>query len=149
MLNLCANPNTAMPSLGPGTPSDIMVMETGTVIDVNVSITALHTYVGDLTWTLSKGNSSRILINRVTNGNGTCSTDNIMVTLDDESVGGTVQSQCNGQPPAISGNRTPNLPLSFFDNLAVEGTWTLTPNDQASGDAGTFQQWCLIVSYLP
>jgi subtilisin-like proprotein convertase family protein len=125
----------------------VPAMGAGTVTDVNISIQATHTWVGDLTWTLTKGATSRVMINRVTNGGGGCSGDNIMVTLDDEGVG-AVQAQCNMNPPAISGTHTPNLALTAFDGAnAMAGTWTLQPNDLAAGDAGTFQQWCVIISW--
>lgn len=144
---VCANPNTAIPSSGLGTASSINIPAGGTVTDVNVSISALHTWVGDLAWTLTKGATNRVLINRVTNGGGGCSGDNISVALDDEAAGGSVQAQCNAGPPAISGTRTPNAALNVFDATSMVGNWTLQPNDLAAGDAGTFQQWCITVTW--
>jgi hypothetical protein len=87
------------------------------------------------------------LYNRPLNGMGSCQSDNISVMLDDEAGGGPVQGVCNGVAPAVSGTRTPNLSLALFDNLAMGGIWTLTPNDLASGDGGTFQQWCITIIY--
>jgi subtilisin-like proprotein convertase family protein len=143
----CVSPNTAIPSSGLGTASNIMVPVGGLVKDVDVKIVGAHTWIGDLTWTLTKGATSKVLINRVTNGSGGCSSDNLDVTLDDESVGGAVQAQCNAAPPAISGNRTPNVPLNAFDGVAMDGAWTLQPNDLAAGDGGTFQQWCVTITW--
>ncbi|MFV8749601.1 proprotein convertase P-domain-containing protein [Nannocystaceae bacterium ST9] len=143
----CANPGTAIPGSGLGVASSINIPAGGTVTDVNISITALHTWVGDLTWTLTKGATNRVMINRVTNGGGGCSSDNIGVTLDDESAGGSVQTQCSAAPPAIGGNRTPNATLNGFDNTSMVGNWTLQPNDLAAGDSGTFQQWCITVTW--
>ncbi len=143
----CVNPGTAIPSSGLGTASVINIPAGGTVTDVNVTVTALHTWVGDLTWTLTKGATNRVLINRVTNGGGGCASDNINVGLDDEAAGGSVQTQCNAGPPAISGTRTPNTTLNIFDNVSMVGDWSLRPNDLAAGDAGTFQQWCITVAW--
>ncbi|MCA9684688.1 MAG: hypothetical protein KC457_21055, partial [Myxococcales bacterium] len=146
-LTVCANPNTAIPAQGLGVASSINIPAGGTVTDVNISITALHTWVGDLTWTLTKGATNRVMINRVTNGNGGCGSDNINVGLDDEAAGGSVQAQCAGTPPAIGGIRTPNASLNIFDNTSMIGNWTLQPNDLAAGDAGTFQQWCISITW--
>jgi cysteine-rich repeat protein len=146
-LTVCTMPNSAIPDFGAGTPSAINIAQVGTVTDVNVRIVAAHTWPGDLVWTLSKGNTSRVLINRVTNGGGGCSTDNMDVMLDDENNMGAVQALCNPQPPALSGTRAPNLALSIFDNQAMAGAWTLSVNDGASGDMGTFQQWCITIAY--
>jgi hypothetical protein len=145
---ICASPNTPIPSSGWGTASVINIPAGGTVTDVNVSITALHTWVGDLAWTLTKGGTSRVLINRVTNGSGNCSGDNINVVLDDEGGGGSVQGQCAINPAIASPpSRIPNQALSAFDNTSMVGSWTLQPNDLAAGDSGTFQQWCLTITW--
>ena len=145
---VCVNPNTGIPvgapaaTSGNGTPSIINVPAGGTITDVNVSITALHTWVGDLTWTLNKGATNRTLISQPN-----CSNDNIAVTLDDEAAGGSVQNVCNVAPPAINGTRTPFQTLGIFDNTSMVGNWTMSVNDGFGGDSGTFQQWCLTISW--
>jgi hypothetical protein len=143
----CVSPNSAIPATGLGVASSINVPVGGTVTDVNISITGLHTWVGDVAWTLTKGATNRVMINRVTNGGGGCSGDNFGVTLDDESAGGAVQGQCAGGVPSVGGNRTPNATLNVFDGVAMGGNWTLQPNDLAAGDSGTFQQWCITVAW--
>jgi subtilisin-like proprotein convertase family protein len=145
---VCVNPNTPVPvgapnvSQGNGTPSIINIPAGGTVTDVNVSISALHTWVGDLVFTLNKGGVNRLMIN-----SPGCGNNNVSVTLDDEAAGGSVQNVCNADPLAISGTRTPAQALNVFDNQSMVGDWTMSVFDDAGGDVGTFQQWCVTVTW--
>ena len=145
----CASPNTAIPMIGLGTASNINVPNAGTVTDVNVSITAAHLWPGDMRWTLSHGATSRVVIDRpgVPATMFGCGVDNFDVTLDDEAGGGAVENVCGNNPPAINGTRTPNNSLGGFDNAQMMGNWTLTPEDMNSPDGGTFQEWCITVSW--
>jgi hypothetical protein len=143
VFSTCVQPNTAIPALGIGTASVINVPDMGTVLDVDVSILGTHTWVSDVDWTLTKGNTNALVIAIASS----CSGDNWDVDLDDESAGGAVELQCVAQPPAIAGSRTPTNPLSVFDGGAVSGDWSMQPNDTVSGDAGTFQEWCITITY--
>ena len=109
-------------------------------------IKATHTWVGDLKFTLSKAPGSSIVIDRpgYTGSGFGCSGDNIDVVIDDTSAV-LVESQCNASPPALSGNVKPNNPLATpFIGQTLAGTWTLNAADNASGDTGTLDQWCLV-----
>lgn len=132
-------------STGAGAPAsiDIVVPATfgGTVTDLNFDLQIDHTYVGDLIVTLTSPDGTIVeLMNRP--GSPTplgifgCSGNNINVTLDDE-AGTTVESQCAGAVPTISGTHQPNGNLSDFDGDVYAGTWTLTVTDNAGQDTGT------------
>ncbi|MGC2063196.1 MAG: PA domain-containing protein [Thermodesulfovibrionales bacterium] len=134
-----------------GTNSTIFILpgKCSRIVDVNVSVQATHTWVGDLKFTLTHNDtgSSAVLIDRpgVPATAFGCGGDNISALLDDE-AGSPVESQCAATPPAISGAFTPNSPLSVFDNENAAGTWTLNAWDAATGDTGQLTGWNLIIT---
>ncbi|MGN6521350.1 MAG: proprotein convertase P-domain-containing protein, partial [Dokdonella sp.] len=141
---ICRAPHASIPdNSSAGVTDSLVVADASTITGLKLSIKAAHTYVGDLTFTLSKG-SSVIVINRPTNGNGSCSGNDIDVTLDDAATT-TVQSQCNTTPPALSGTLKPNALLgTAFNGQSLTGTWSLKAVDAAGQDTGTLDEWCLI-----
>jgi hypothetical protein len=150
----CVSPNLAITGAGPGinNPININIPFAETVTDVNVSINALHTWVGDLDFRVIHGGVTRYVIDNpgVPASTFGCSGDNIAVVLDDEGNGGTVENVCNANAPAINSppNRTPNNALTGFDNLTTQGNWSLVIDDTyAAGDNGTLQQWCVTLSW--
>ncbi|GAB4578791.1 MAG: hypothetical protein Fur0022_15280 [Anaerolineales bacterium] len=146
----CSAPNLPIPDSG-ATSDSLVVGGSGTILDVNVGITGTHTWVGDLIFTLSSSSASSVVIDRpgYTGTGFGCSANDIAVLLDDEGVDGPVENQCSATPPALFGNPTPNNPLSVFDTTELNDTWTLTVSDNAGGDTGTLQEWCITVEYLP
>jgi subtilisin-like proprotein convertase family protein len=119
----------------------------GTIVDLDVYINTEHSWVGDLRFTLTRGATSRILINRPGEPPGLgCSGDNISTTLDD-SAPLAVENQCAASVPTISGTFFPNEALSGFNNQGLSGSWTMKVEDTISGDGGTFNGWCLFVDY--
>lgn len=144
---LCASPNVAIPDgSAAGVSSTITASDASTLNGLKVMIKADHTYVGDLSFTLTKGTGSSVLINRPgRNGSGFgCSGDNIDVLLDDTAAT-SVQNQCNTTPPAITGTQKPNAPINAaFVGQPLSGTWTLKAVDATSGDTGKLVQWCLV-----
>lgn len=122
----------------------------GPVTDVNVTLVANHTWVGDLDFRLIHEGVTRVLIDNpgIPASTFGCSGDNLNVVLDDEGAGGPVENVCNVAPPAISGTRTPNQALSGFDGQNAAGAWSLVIDDSfAGGDNGTLTQWCVSISY--
>src|SRR5688572_1870395 len=113
------------------TTQDLVVTDSQVLTDLNVTVNASHTWVGDLIFTLTKGATSVTFIDRP--GEPTtpfgCEFDDINATIDDEGASGPVEVMCNPTPPAIFGTPTPNNPLSAFDGQTVNGTWTLTISD--------------------
>jgi hypothetical protein len=167
-----ASPNRApLPTQGggspfcstPGTPinddtiiDSMVIPNSFTLVDLDVSLLITHTWVGDLDIVLehSGGCGPITILNRPgtpppNTGLG-CSGDNIDATLDDEGADGNAEDQCNGAAPAIgpgnfvAGDLPDNTLLSNCDGDSIGGTWTLTVTDNAGGDTGTLDQWCLI-----
>lgn len=145
----CISPNLPIPDNNPTGATSTLIVPSGYAIsDLNVSINATHTYVGDLIFTLTNTTTatSVVVINRPTGGAGGCANNDVGVVLDDEGVDGPVQNQCRATPPALFGNPTPNSPLTAFDGQAFAGTWTLKVVDAAGIDVGTLNQWCLLAT---
>ena len=144
---LCASPNAAIPdNAASGVSSTINVTDTGTLSDLDVTIATNHTFVSDLTYTLTHlaTGTAVTLIDRPgipASANG-CGADNINVTLDDE-ASAAVENQCATSGTAISGRFSPNQALAAFDGESLSGNWRLTVVDSAAQDTGTLTQWCL------
>ncbi|HNB50776.1 MAG TPA: proprotein convertase P-domain-containing protein, partial [Anaerolineales bacterium] len=148
----CSAPALAIPDNNPTGASDsIVIADASNILDVNLAITATHTWVGDLIFSLAHTDTatSATAIDRpgYTGTGFGCSANDIAALLDDEGVDGPVEAQCAGTPPALFGNPTPNNPLNVFDGDANTGTWTLTVSDNAGGDTGTLQEWCVTFEY--
>lgn len=146
---MCRAPGLAVPDNNPTGVSDNLVSSTlGTLSDLNVSIDTSHTWVGDLIFTIlhvDTGTSVRIIdrpgVPASTFG---CSGNNIGAILDDEALS-PVENECAGGVPTINGAFSPNNPLSAFDGEDLSGTWRLTVSDNAAGDTGTLDEWCLLL----
>ncbi len=104
-----------------------------TIGDLNVGLNVTHNYLSDISITLSKGATSVILFN-----NSCGSATNINMIADDEGA----SLAC---PPSGGNSYQPNGNLSDFDNIALDGTWTLTIVDSwPSSDGGSLNNWSLI-----
>lgn len=143
---ICATPNLAIPDNNPtGVFNEMVVATSGTLTDLDVTIKATHTFVGDLMFRVSKtGGPSVTIVDRpgaptTTNG---CPNNDVDATLDDEAAN-PVETQCAATPPAILGTFSPNNPLSAFDGVALAGTWRITVSDHAGIDVGVLTEWCL------
>lgn len=106
-----------------------------TIGDLNVGLNITHSYISDLEITLSKGTTSVILFN-----NSCGSNVNINMIADDEGA----SLVC---PPSGGNSYLPDGSLSDFDNIALDGTWTLTIVDSwPSEDGGSLNSWSLIAT---
>jgi subtilisin-like proprotein convertase family protein len=154
---ICATPALAIPdNLPAGATSTITIPDTGTVTDVDVKLDATHTWVGDLIFTLEHVDSgtSVTFYDRpgVPASTFGCSGDNIPgVFGDDEGADGSFEDNCLNATPAFpaDGHFTGNNPLSALDGLSLAGDWTLTVSDNAGGDTGTLNEWCLVIESDP
>jgi len=145
--NLGSSPYCATP----GTPildavqftEVINIPDSFNITDLNVSIDATHTFLGDLEISIDNGVNTVDLIWDDCGAN-----DDIAATFDD-GVGALV---C-GTPTLGSGETTTNNPaqefLSVFNGQNVNGNWTLTVNDDAAGDTGVLNEWCIITTPIP
>ncbi len=114
--------------------ASVPIEVTGKIIigDLNVILDISHTYIEDLTLTLtgpeSIGSPVILLFSEPCG-----SFENINCNIDDS--GGDFV--CSTTPPGISGTVKPIDPLSSLNGLPASGTWTLTVNDAYNEDGGT------------
>jgi subtilisin family serine protease len=97
---------------------------TGSITEVNVSVSITHTYKGDLEVALIHPDGTTVLLHNLTGG----STDNIVTTFDTLTA------------PAQS--------LAAFNGKTPNGTWRLRVRDLAAQDVGTLTGWSLQITRL-
>ena len=144
---LCSSPNLTIPDNNPtGVTNDLIVGNSGSIDDLNVSVEMTHSWVGDVVFTLQHVDTGTTVtfydrpgVPASTFG---CSGDNVDATLDDEAAT-PVEDECGAGVPAIAGSFIPNNPLSAFDGEDLAGTWRITASDLAGGDTGTLNTWCI------
>jgi len=145
----CRNPALAIPDAGVAAQDSLVIASSATIENLEPSLKITHTYVGDLSVTLTHvdtGTSVLVVDRPGVPALGTfgCSRDDIDVILSDFGTG-SVEDQCNVTSPAISDIRTPNNPLSIFDGEDTAGTWQISVQDNVAADLGTLDEWCLLV----
>ena len=147
----CSAPGAAIPDSDPIGVTDVLnIGDSEIIANLDVSIQATHTWIGDLQFTLSNGNCTVALIDRIGHaGSGFgCSGDDIDSTLDDDAEGGSVEDSCTTGPSGGSaGIFTPD-PGSLADcnGEDVNGDWSMLVVDNAGGDTGTLDEWCMTTS---
>ncbi|WP_111845277.1 proprotein convertase P-domain-containing protein, partial [Aequorivita antarctica] len=144
------SPNLAIPDADPtGVTSTLTITEDVVISDLNVNLDVTHTWVGDVTTTITSpaGTSVTIVDRPGFTGTGFgCSGDDILATLDDAGTG-PVEDQCGAGVPTIDGTFIPNNPLSAFNGESTMGDWIITISDAAGGDTGTLNSWGITYSY--
>ncbi len=132
-----------------GVSQDIMVPNTGSITDINLSLDISHTYVGDLFISVSHGGTTVVLMDRpgVPNSTFGCNRNNIDCTFDDQSTNGTVEDVCNNTSPTYTGDYKPEGSLAVFNTMDPSGVWTLFVSDAETPDPGTLNDWCLDITY--
>ena len=138
---ICSSPGSAIDSNLPAATDTITVPDMGTIADVDVFVDITHTFDGDLEMSLT---ADDLAITTNLSFDLCGSADDVFATFNDEGSA-TVGVDCV-QPIGIEGNLTPQQPLSAFDGMASNGTWTLTVNDDAGGDVGTLNEWCVYIT---
>ena len=123
----------------------ISINDAGTIQDLDLNLDISHTWVGDLRIMLFHENTftSLTVFSRPLESTGSCNSDDIDVTLDDEArlFAG---DQCESVPPAIRGNLRPASALRAFDGEPISGNWRIEILDFAAGDVGDLNGWALI-----
>lgn len=117
--------------------------------DVDVEMFIRHTYLGDLSATLTSPNGTTVQLfdqPGVPASNFGCSEDDIDVTLDDDAANTAddLDNSCTGNVPSISGIFQPIEALSVFNGQSAGGTWTLTVSDTFDEDGGEIDSWSII-----
>jgi subtilisin-like proprotein convertase family protein/subtilisin family serine protease len=143
----CTEVNLAIPDNNSvGVDSFLSVPDNGNVAVVSAYVRGEHTWVGDLRVRLTHpdGETSVLMIDRPGRPQTTfgCDRGDFDVRLDDLGTDGPVENQCF-EPPALRGRATPNEPMSAFYWLNAQGDWALNISDNAGGDTGTLNEWCL------
>ncbi|XZE54163.1 S8 family serine peptidase [Planctomycetaceae bacterium SH139] len=113
----------------------------GTIVDIDVRVNATHTYTGDLRFTLEAPTGEQVILFNRHGGSG----DDLADTWFDDQAATSITA---GSAP-FAGSFRPIEPLSAFDGLLAEGTWTLFVADLAGGDQGVVNEWEILVTTLP
>jgi subtilisin-like proprotein convertase family protein len=118
--------------------STINVTEDLPVLDVNVTIDVTHTWIGDLDVVLTspEGTAVTLIDNRGGSGD-----DYVNTTFDQEGTDGPI----TGAAPPFTGSFVPEGDLSAIYGQSSAGDWTLTINDSADGDGGSFTRFDLFL----
>jgi subtilisin-like proprotein convertase family protein len=105
-----------------------------------------HTWVGDLIVTLTApgGSPSVVLMNRPGGGTTGSSGNNFCQTLLSASGSSGIQAITSTGAP-YTGTFTPANPLSAFNGIAGNGTWTLKVVDAAASDTGTIRNFSIFL----
>jgi subtilisin-like proprotein convertase family protein len=144
-MEICRSTVTTIPDNNPqGVTDDFVVTETGTLAGLRLKVDIDHTYVGDLSMTLSKGATSVELMTRP--GNNACGGNDIDVIVDDAATQ-TLESNCNAaaaQAYTAGGAYKGDNPLAAFAGQDLSGTWSLKLVDGAASDTGRINRWCLV-----
>ncbi|WP_290800316.1 reprolysin-like metallopeptidase [Flavobacterium sp.] len=137
-----SSPNVPVAISSSGTPtitSTLNIPSGGTIADVNITMNVTHTWINDLTATLTSPSGTVVqLFSRECNPNA--SINNVVATFDDSGV-----AIVCGNNPGISGTVMPRQSLSAFNGQSSTGTWTLTISDAFNQDGGNLNSWSLNV----
>jgi subtilisin-like proprotein convertase family protein len=120
------------------------------VKDVNVAIRISHTSNADLLITLTGPNGNTVKLSSFDGltffeddfGSGAENCNGTFTVFNDEA-----ETSINDGSSPYNGQFTPQEPLSAFDGSKLKGKWTLTVEDQASGDDGVLHCAELEVKY--
>ena len=117
--------------------STLNVTSTNIISDANITMDITHTWINDLTATLTSpaGTAVTLFANICDPGS---SVNDISATFDD--AGSAIVC---GNAPGVSGTVAPSSPLSAFNGQPMNGTWTLTILDSYNGDGGSINSWSL------
>lgn len=121
-----------------GTPtvnSTLVVSGAQTLSDLTVLVNLNHTYVSDLTLTLTSPSGTAVTLIQ-----NPCNDQNNMSNVTFTDNGG--EPLC-AAAPAVTGNIRPTQPLSNFYGENPNGEWRLTIQDGESGDGGILFGWSL------
>ena len=119
-----------------------------TIADVDVTIIANHSWVGDLAARLIAPSGTIIqLFDRpgVPTSQTGCPNDNLNLILDDASTqtAAQLETTCNTIPPALLGAFQPVTALSNLNGENAQGIWQLEMADLLADDGGSLTAWSL------
>ncbi len=138
---VCSSPAAAIDSAFPTTTDTITIPDVGTIADVDVFLDITHTFDGDLEMTLI---ADDLALQNNLSFDDCGGNDDVFATYNDE--GDFLAAAACIAPVGIEGNLIPEQPLSVYDGSASNGEWTLSITDDAGGDTGTLNEWCLFIT---
>ncbi len=153
----CSTPGFSIPDNDPAGVTDEMFISSCVPIDdLDLSLKSGHTYVGDLRYTLTHvGGPMVVPLDRpgMPQSAFGCAGDDIDVLLDDDALS-AAEEACGAAAPSISGVLLPGDPpderlFEAFRGEDLCGTWELNVTDNAAGDTGTLDEWCLVAGPEP
>lgn len=115
----------------------IQVNTTGLLSDLNVKVRMNHTFDGDITMTIrSPGGTTVPLVAErggegANFGSGANSCDGTFTVFDDSAA-----TEIGFGIPPFAGSFRPESALAALNGESIQGTWTLSVTDAASGDIG-------------
>ncbi|MEZ4920752.1 MAG: zinc-dependent metalloprotease family protein [Saprospiraceae bacterium] len=133
--------------------STLEITDAAIVGDVNVSLSASHSWVGDLgALLISPSGDSSILFDQpgVPADQFGCNGDDASLTFDDDAfqTAAQLEDACNPVPPALNGSFQPIGSLAAFNGTQLSGTWTLQVSDSYAEDGGSLDAWSLEFCYV-
>ncbi|GAB1308423.1 zinc-dependent metalloprotease family protein [Urechidicola sp. KH5] len=127
-----------------GTPqitSTLLITEGVSISDLDVQIDVTHTWISDLTVSLTSPEGTTIILSGQNGSNGD---DYSNTYFDDEAT-----TAITGGTPPYAGSFIPEEALSTFDGEASVGTWTLTISDAFNMDGGSLNSWTVFTCGEP
>jgi subtilisin-like proprotein convertase family protein len=133
-----------------GNVSDINFRIDGTNCSTAANSTTVgvaHTWVGDLTFTLTSPSGKTItLVERVPGGSGNSAGHNFCQTVLDDQDTTTPIDMVDTPGAPYTGRFLPNQLLAAFNGTPANGTWTLNVADGGPGDTGTVRAFSLQIT---
>jgi large repetitive protein len=137
------NPNLAIPDNNATGITSVQTVSglDGGIIDLNVRLTIVHTWVGDLEISLISPAGTTIPLITRRGGSG----DNFTDTLLDDAAETSITAITHTGAP-FTGRFRPESLLSAVDGQDPNGVWQLKVADRAGADVGSLVAWSLIFS---
>ena len=117
----------------------------GPIIDIGLSVSVEHPWLGDLTIRLESGGTTVTLFDGMTAACGNGSSLN--VDFDDNAALPVQEVDCGGDPAGLQGSfRAADL-LEVFKGQSMAESWTLTI-ENAGNQSGVLTSWCIDTSVV-
>ncbi|MEX1365486.1 MAG: proprotein convertase P-domain-containing protein [Nannocystaceae bacterium] len=139
VIAVCNSPGSLITTGAPVNDVVNIPAGSGNVADIDVHVDITHTWSADIDMTLTH-NLTGTVVELSTDQCG--SDDDIFAFYNDEGNG---LPDCI-DPIGIEGNINPEGVLADFDGELAEGDWTLNVTDDAGGDDGTLNTWCIYIT---
>lgn len=145
-------PKVISPDVAGTTYSSLTIPDNAVIADVNVHLTASHSYVGDLSAKLITPTSQEIALFDQPGAPETdfgCPNENLDLVFDDAAVltATDLENTCDPTGIALQGAFKPIGVLSVLNGQNIGGNWQIAVTDNAVDDGGEITAWSLSVCY--